>query len=218
MDTAAPSTDPESAAPARPRLTADDRRAAILTTARATFARRGFFGTGTAEIAAAAGCSEPTLYKHFPSKQALFAAVVSDCGHLMKREVARRLEGADDQFAAYAAALRSLSSDPTFTEVIRVRSAAVAMMGDPEIAEAVRASVHGQHDRVRSILEASQALGTVRQDIDADAFAWITVGVSLLAGFRQGIDGNASLEEMPNVLDNLMRLVELPKPQETTSR
>lgn len=57
----------------RRRLTADQRRAGILLAARKAFAQRGFHGAGTSEIATAAGCSEPMIYKHFPSKQALFA-------------------------------------------------------------------------------------------------------------------------------------------------
>ena len=49
------------------------------------FARKGFHGTGTAELAARAGCSEPTLYKYFPSKQAVFAAVLDDATELHHR-------------------------------------------------------------------------------------------------------------------------------------
>jgi AcrR family transcriptional regulator len=66
------------------RLTSDERRGAILTAARHEFARRGFRGARTAAIAAGAGCSEPMLYKHFPSKQALFAAVLTDATEAMK--------------------------------------------------------------------------------------------------------------------------------------
>ena len=44
------------------------------------FARRGFHGGRRRRSPPVAGCSEPTLYKHFPSKQALFAAVLEDAG------------------------------------------------------------------------------------------------------------------------------------------
>ena len=67
----------------RRRLSAEDRRTAILEAAREVFARRGFHGGLTSEIASVAGCSEPMLYKHFPSKQALFAAVLEAAGEEM---------------------------------------------------------------------------------------------------------------------------------------
>ena len=69
---------------ARQRLTRDERYETILAAARTVFARHGYHRAGTAEIARAAGCSEPMLYKHFPSKQALFAAVLVDATTQLK--------------------------------------------------------------------------------------------------------------------------------------
>jgi AcrR family transcriptional regulator len=57
------------------RLTAEERRAAILEAAAPLFAERGFHGIRTAELARAAGVSEALLYKHFPSKEELYAAL-----------------------------------------------------------------------------------------------------------------------------------------------
>ena len=57
------------------RLSASERRADILETAFPLFARQGYAGTTTRELAAAAGVTEPILYRHFPSKEALFEAV-----------------------------------------------------------------------------------------------------------------------------------------------
>ena len=57
-------------------MTGDERRDNILDAARTVFGRRGYHAASTAEIAAAAGCSEPMLYKHFGSKQDLFVATL----------------------------------------------------------------------------------------------------------------------------------------------
>ncbi|MEP7206621.1 MAG: helix-turn-helix domain-containing protein [Casimicrobiaceae bacterium] len=56
-------------------MSGDDRRARILDTAAALFADKGFAGS-TREIAAAMGVTQALLYRYFPSKQALFDAVL----------------------------------------------------------------------------------------------------------------------------------------------
>jgi AcrR family transcriptional regulator len=58
------------------RLAHADRRSSILEAATAAFAARGFDGARTLEIAQAAEVSEALLYRHFPSKEALYAAVL----------------------------------------------------------------------------------------------------------------------------------------------
>jgi AcrR family transcriptional regulator len=60
------------------RLPADQRRAAILESAALAFGRGGLHGVTTRELARACGVTEPVIYQHFDSKQALFLAVVCD--------------------------------------------------------------------------------------------------------------------------------------------
>jgi AcrR family transcriptional regulator len=62
-----------------PRLTAEARREAIVAAVRDVFAEKGFDGTTTRELAKAAGVSEALLYKHFPSKESLYAAMLDGC-------------------------------------------------------------------------------------------------------------------------------------------
>src|SRR5579885_2349543 len=62
-----------------PRLTSEERRAAIIKAVRHVFADKGFDGTTTRELADAAGVSEALLFKHFPNKEALFSAMQQDC-------------------------------------------------------------------------------------------------------------------------------------------
>jgi TetR/AcrR family transcriptional regulator len=53
-----------------------DRRRQLIETALDLFARKGFEGTTTKEIAAAAGVTEGVIFRHFPSKHALYMAVL----------------------------------------------------------------------------------------------------------------------------------------------
>jgi AcrR family transcriptional regulator len=61
------------------RLSAEERRHAIVDAVREVFADKGFDGTTTRELAKAAGVSEALLYKHFPSKESLYAAMLDAC-------------------------------------------------------------------------------------------------------------------------------------------
>jgi AcrR family transcriptional regulator len=60
------------------RMTSDLRRQLILGAAKRCFARHGFAGTTTKSVAAAAAISEALLFKHFPSKAALFAEILAE--------------------------------------------------------------------------------------------------------------------------------------------
>src|SRR5258708_9893038 len=61
------------------KLSGEERRAAIVKAVRGVFARKGFHGTTTRELAEAAGVSEALPFKHFPNKEALYSAMVLSC-------------------------------------------------------------------------------------------------------------------------------------------
>ena len=58
------------------RLPAEERRVGIVEAAKPLFARHGFTGTTTRQIAQAAGVSEALLFQHFPSKAALYREIL----------------------------------------------------------------------------------------------------------------------------------------------
>jgi TetR/AcrR family transcriptional regulator, transcriptional repressor of aconitase len=60
------------------RMTSDLRRELILSAAKRCFARHGFAGTTTKSVAAAAAISEGLLFKHFPTKSALYAEILAE--------------------------------------------------------------------------------------------------------------------------------------------
>jgi len=59
-------------------MTGDLRRQLILAAAKRCFARHGFAGTTTKSVAAAASISEGLLFKHFPTKLALYAEILAE--------------------------------------------------------------------------------------------------------------------------------------------
>ncbi|HEY1973060.1 MAG TPA: helix-turn-helix domain-containing protein [Pseudonocardia sp.] len=56
-------------------------RQALIEAAAELFATKGYSGTGTKEIASAAGTSETTIYRQFGSKSELFSAAVAEPFH-----------------------------------------------------------------------------------------------------------------------------------------
>src|SRR5579864_1809015 len=65
-------------ATARVRFTAENRRQQILQVASQLFARQGFNGTTTRHIAEASGVNEALIFRHFPSKEELYWAVIEE--------------------------------------------------------------------------------------------------------------------------------------------
>jgi len=57
-------------------MSAGDRRTQLIEVALELFSRDGFSGTTTREIAAAAGVSEAIIFRHFASKEELYAALL----------------------------------------------------------------------------------------------------------------------------------------------
>lgn len=62
----------------RIRLPAKERRTLILDKARAIFAQCGYEAARTQDIARQSGVSEALMYRHFPSKEVLYRAVLRD--------------------------------------------------------------------------------------------------------------------------------------------
>jgi len=54
----------------------DERREQLIRVALNLFATKGFKGTTTKEIAAAAGVTEALIFRHFPTKEALYDAIL----------------------------------------------------------------------------------------------------------------------------------------------
>jgi AcrR family transcriptional regulator len=119
----------------RTRMSAVDRRAAILQSAMEAFARTGYHGTSIDDVAQAAGISKALIYEHFASKQDLHATLIAaQAGELFRRlaqaadvheDPEARLRGGVDAFLGFVQerreAWRALfrdAADPHLGEVV----------------------------------------------------------------------------------------------------
>jgi AcrR family transcriptional regulator len=109
----------------RKRLSGPVRRAQVIEAAAALFSRRGFSGTTTREIARSVGVSEATLFKHFATKEELYAAII-EAKALTQRERILGVIGPLAEARDDAALLRTLAteliartqSDPTLMRLL----------------------------------------------------------------------------------------------------
>jgi AcrR family transcriptional regulator len=111
------------ALPLASRPAAGERREQILRAAMDCFAARGFRGTTTRDIAARVGLTEAALYRHFPSKEALYAAIVEQKMAAPEwMELVAAASAAGDDRAVFGglahALLGSVEDDPSFLRIL----------------------------------------------------------------------------------------------------
>jgi AcrR family transcriptional regulator len=111
------------------------RREAILEAARALAAESGMAAVQIAPVAARAGIAAGTVYRYFPSKTELVAAVVAAVSERELAAMRRAADGAPGPLSALAAALTTLAARALGRR--RLAWAVIAEPVDPEI-DAVR--------------------------------------------------------------------------------
>lgn len=106
-----------------PRLTASDRRQQILEAASGLFARKGYEGATTREIAEEAGINEALLFRHFPTKENLYWTLIEElCAARGRQQRVRELLeiGGDDQEVFESIAHEFLTRSPRDRELTRL--------------------------------------------------------------------------------------------------
>ena len=125
--------------PVTARLSAAERKDAVLEAALVEFAEKGYAGTSTEDIAARAGISQPYLFRLFGTKKGLYIASVSRCFRETLELFQRAAEGLRGQEALHAmgeAYMEALQNDKLR---LRAQMQSYAAADDPEIRAVVRA-------------------------------------------------------------------------------
>jgi AcrR family transcriptional regulator len=161
------------------RLTAEARRAQLLSVAREVFAEDGYPGAAMEKIAQRAGVTKPVLYQHFEGKKELYLALLdSDMARLLA-QVSGAIESAHDNpsrirkgLAAYFNYIEAnvdsfrllfretMGADPEFRESIdRFHDAAATSIG-AIIADETGKSLELAELLARGIMGMSEAAAT----------------------------------------------------------
>jgi AcrR family transcriptional regulator len=164
------------AQPEKPlRADAARNRARVLEVAYETFAAEGL-SVPIDEIARRAGVGAGTVYRHFPTKEDLYRAVVEDrIGQIV--ESGRALLGSDDQGDALFAFLRSMVLQWGATD----QGLAEALAGVGIDVEAAMPDVEENFlGMLDDLLRAGQKAGTVRSDLGVRDVKAILVGATAM--------------------------------------
>lgn len=177
------------------RLSAAERKRRIIESARAVFAGSNYSKAGTAELAKAAGVSEPALYRHFASKKELFLATLRSSSPKLL-EIWERIAGEveDPLETLWNIGLHYYDHLRNRAGVMKLQFQALSEVEDKDIQAALRENFGAYVQFFRETLEEGKARGIVRKDIDSEVAAWQFLGIGLtldlvhLLGFEAGMD------------------------------
>ena len=148
-------------------MPAEDRRRQLIETAIDLFSQKGFAGTTTREIAAAAGVNEAIIFRHFATKQDLYQAILDyrcsgDAGNKFLEEVENFIAADDDEALIRFLVTRIIAfhrEDPRFERLLMH-----AALEGHELA-----IIHHNQtklpigEKLKSYIVRKQAAGTIRQ-------------------------------------------------------
>ncbi|HZC31725.1 MAG TPA: TetR/AcrR family transcriptional regulator [Candidatus Bathyarchaeia archaeon] len=168
------------------RMTADERRDAIVAAATEEFATGGLVGASTEAIARRVGVSQPYVFQLFGTKKDLFLAVVGSCF----ARIILAFEGAADRWTpgdetcnsallAMGLAYKRLLADRT---LLLMQLQAYAACSDPDVRTAVREGWARLYRRV------SDASGASKEEIHQ----FFAEGMLLNLGAAVGLPGEAT--------------------------
>jgi AcrR family transcriptional regulator len=173
---------PQSAPQPARRADARQNRERVLAAAREVFTEAGP-AASLNEIARRAGVGPGTLYRHFPNRHALVAAVVKDrvaalCAHADGLLAAGR--PADEALADWLRAFLDHARTQQGMGVAAMIAEADATSGGAEAGDELDLNCHQSiHNSAEALLDRAREAGAVRGDLSADDMIQLVVGIAL---------------------------------------
>src|SRR5438105_1226005 len=173
-------------------LRADARRnrERILQSARAVFAESGA-DAQIDDVARHAGVGVGTVYRHFPTKQALLTELVRQTFRLFTGWARAALEAGGEPFALIEGLLRRIAE--TAAGDVGVQYALAS-----SDAQAARSEAQAEQDEliavIAELIERARRAGTIRPGIEATDIAMLICGVVSAMGPRPGFDWRRHLD------------------------
>ncbi|MCI0850038.1 MAG: TetR/AcrR family transcriptional regulator [Chloroflexi bacterium] len=159
------------------------------------FASQSYAKVGTADLAKAAGVSEPALYRYFSGKKELFLATLRSTGPKLLEIWQNIASDVDDPLETlWSIGVHYYDNVQSHSGSMKLQFKALSEADDPEIREALREAFGAFVDFVAETLDEGKLRGIVRRDVDSRLVAWqfLSIGLTLdlihLLGFSSDID------------------------------
>ena len=156
-----------------PRLKAAQRREQLIEVATKLFAKTGYDATTTADIAQAAGVTEPILYRHFESKQELFIAIVRDVSATTVQAWNDLTAGVNDPAEKLRRVSQALPDHiKKLGESYHVLHGAFSTSQDKKVLAVMKEHYRQIEDFFAKIVSEGQKTGSFNKSISPQAAAW----------------------------------------------
>ena len=165
----------------------DDRRAEILDAARRCVARTGFHQTSMQEICTEAGMSPGNLYRYFPSKEAIIAAIAERD----RAEVGQELGAAqftDDFFATFEALARHHLVERNADDVGLCTEMVAESRRNPAIGRIMQEFDREVHARLVAMMQAAAQRGNIPAGTDFDSVVSVLMVMADGVWWRRAVD------------------------------
>jgi AcrR family transcriptional regulator len=190
---------PQRRRPDAARLSRAERKRQLLTQAKQLFATLGYHATTTEKIAAAAGVTEPILYRHFDSKKALFMEVLEEVRSATLRAWQAETAGVGDPLAKlHAIADSYLGSTRRHAVEFRILHRALVETDDGEVAALLRAFYLDSEALLARVIAEGQQSGVFRRSLDPRVGAWELIRTAL--GYTLTLPLGVPLYDEPDYL------------------
>jgi len=159
----------------------EETRNQIMTAAVEVFCRCGYDAASVAEICSQAGVSKGAFYHHFPSKKALFLAILQN----WLGEIDERLSKLRQPDLPVSQALLQMTHaiEGVFTDASGQLPMFLEFMAqasrDKTIWEATIAPYQSYQSRFADMLELGKLEGSIHENEDAQASAWILIAFAV---------------------------------------
>jgi TetR/AcrR family transcriptional regulator len=168
------------ASSASPRLTKAERKRQLLKHAKNLFVQFGYRETTTEKIAAAAGVTEPVLYRHFDSKKTLFLEVLQEIREAtLGRWNAATADLGDPLAKLHAVADLYLGAARERALEFRVMHRTLVESDDEEIVALLRSFYLDSESLLAKIITEGQQTGVFRRSLDPRVGAWELIRTAL---------------------------------------
>jgi AcrR family transcriptional regulator len=162
------------------RMRRAERKRQLLAHAKQLFVTLGYQHTTTEKIAQAAGVTEPVLYRHFPSKKALFLEVLQEIREAtLHRWRTEPPDGASPVLRLRAIVDLYLGSTREHALEFRIMHRTLIETDDDEIAACLRQFYLDSEALLAEVIASGQQAGAFRQDLDPRVGAWELIRTAL---------------------------------------